>query len=128
MAAFTRTLLDAQPAIPGLDASIVIAPRRLHLTLGVMSLTDDAAVGADPGAGAARPKTVDAALALLRELRPRVLEMLGGAPLRVALRQADVMKPERGDPERAHVMWVGPPHDDEDARRLTRVAGALRCR
>ena len=52
--------------------------------------------------------------------------MLAGDSLRIGLRNADIMSPERGDLEKAHVMWVGPPRDGEDAQRLKRVAGVYR--
>ncbi|EIM84322.1 uncharacterized protein STEHIDRAFT_159005 [Stereum hirsutum FP-91666 SS1] len=38
---FTSALLQSTPPITGFDKSIVISPRRLHLTLGVMSLAED---------------------------------------------------------------------------------------
>ena len=139
MSAFTRSLLDTPPAIPGLDESIVISPRRLHITLGVMSLADadssprpqsarrapaDAAQGQASGSKPeVAPKTVDDALRLLAELKPRIKDLLAGEPLRVALRHVDIMKPDRGDLARAHVMWAGPPKDGADAVRLRRVAG-----
>ena len=43
MSSFTSALLSQSPPIAGLDASIVIPARRLHLTLGVMSLVLPAA-------------------------------------------------------------------------------------
>ena len=38
MSTFTDALLAAEPAIPGLDATVVVPARRMHFTLGVMSL------------------------------------------------------------------------------------------
>jgi activating signal cointegrator complex subunit 1 len=124
MSAFTRTLLDSLPVIPGLDQSIVIQPRRLHITLGVMSLTDSSeepSLSSFPSTEP--PNSVSTALALLVSLKPRIQGLLAGAPLRVALRHADIMKPDHGDLARAHVLWVGPPSEGEDATRLRRVAG-----
>lgn len=124
MSAFTRTLLDSLPAIPGLDESIVIAPRRLHITLGVMSLIDSSEeLALSPSPSAEPPKSVSAALALLAALKPRIRELLAGAPLRVALRHVDIMKPDRGDLARAHVLWAGPSSEGEDMARLRSVAG-----
>ncbi|KIP10739.1 hypothetical protein PHLGIDRAFT_48278, partial [Phlebiopsis gigantea 11061_1 CR5-6] len=114
LSAFTQSLLSSDPAIPGLDESIVVSPRRLHITLGVMSLTDTSPVSSS----VAPPRTVESALALLAQLRPRIMDILNGEELRVALQRADIMRPERGDLEKAHVMWVGPPHEGEDAARL----------
>ncbi|GJE84181.1 hypothetical protein PsYK624_002570 [Phanerochaete sordida] len=129
VSAFTRALLASAPAVPGLDASIVIAPRRLHLTLGVMSLASPApapppaATTSDASQDAAAPqRTLDAALALLHALAPRVRTLLGGAPLRVALERVDVMRPDGGDPARAHVLWAGPAPGGEGTRVLRRVA------
>ncbi|OCH83916.1 hypothetical protein OBBRIDRAFT_799527 [Obba rivulosa] len=140
MTAFTDALLQATPAIPGLDRSIVIPPRRLHLTLGVLSLdaqnpsspsrspsgVESSSAGqprTPPAARATgRPRTLEAARALLRDIRPRILDILAGVPLRVQLDSMDIMKPERGDLERAHVMWIGPSHEGEGARRLKVVA------
>ncbi|EMD39444.1 hypothetical protein CERSUDRAFT_121726 [Gelatoporia subvermispora B] len=152
MTTFTDALLQTSPAITGLDRSIVIPPRRLHLTLGVLSLDtqkSSSSRSARPSARAAPvnvssvqsgaststkpsvtaqanpivcPRTLDAVRTLLQGLRPRILEILGREPLRVRLGSMDVMKPERGDLERAHVMWVGPPPEGEDVRRLKAVA------
>lgn len=121
MSAFTRALLQSRPAIPGLDDSIVIPARRLHLTLGVMSL----AAGPQDSGG----HTHAEAQALLNALRPRILALLadggGDGRLRVALRRIDIMPPERGDVERAHVMWAGPPLEgaecDAESVKLKRV-------
>lgn len=131
--AFTDALLKAAPAIPGLDASIVVPARRLHFTLGVMSLEPDEgpAVGdqnanADAGSGTARapPRTLEAAKSVLREVRPKIMALLGEEPLRVALDCLDIMKPEHGDRARAHVMWVGP-GESEGLRKLEQVAGLV---
>ncbi|KAI0738791.1 kinase A anchor protein [Daedaleopsis nitida] len=99
VSAFTDALLAADPPIPGLDASVVIPARRMHFTLGVMSLGLDADNPA---------RTIAAAARLLHDLCPRVHDLLRGEKLRVSLDAMDIMTPERGDDERAHVMWVGP--------------------
>lgn len=131
MSAFARSLLDSTPSIPGLDESIVIPARRLHLTLGVMSLEESASAQAEASSQniesssgqVTRPRTLESAIALLRELRPRILELLSDAQLLVALQRVDIMRPDRGDLEKAHVMWAGPSHDNDDAQRLKRVSG-----
>lgn len=118
---FTNALLQSNPAIPGLDETIVINPRRLHLTLGVMSLNSDATTSTGT-----RPKTLDSAAQLLNELKPRVMQMLHGEKLRIGLKQIDVMRPERGDLEKAHILWTGPTFEGEDAKRL-RDVGSKFC-
>ncbi|KAI0073014.1 hypothetical protein K474DRAFT_1686391 [Panus rudis PR-1116 ss-1] len=120
---FTQALLASDPVIPGLDQTVIIPPRRLHLTLGVMSL--DRPSSSEQSQSSQRPKTLESAKALLDELKPRVMEILAGEKLRVGLKRVDIMRPDRGDLERAHVMWVGPSHEDEDAKRLKKVSNFL---
>jgi len=119
---FTNGLLEVTPALPGLDQSIVIPPRRLHLTLGVMSLedSDDSNIAFDGQASDSR-KTISAALSLLTSLRPRISELLCGSPLKVPLHMMNIMPPDGGDPAKAHVLWFGPPHENEDAKLLQKV-------
>ncbi|KAL6300641.1 hypothetical protein BKA93DRAFT_740086, partial [Sparassis latifolia] len=124
MSAFTDALLAASPAIPGLDESIVIPARRLHFTLGVMALTDGASepIDSSPSPSPSTPRTLRTAAVLLEEIRPALLEMLDGARLRVALKSMDIVKPERQDLERAHVMWVRPSPRNEDFERLRKLS------
>ncbi|PSR90693.1 hypothetical protein PHLCEN_2v4842 [Hermanssonia centrifuga] len=72
-------------------------------------------------AGSASPLTVESAVILLNSLRPKIMEMLGDNQLRVGLTCIDIMRPHRGDLEKAHVMWAGPSHEGEDVQRLKRV-------
>lgn len=88
-----------------------------------MSLADSRGPSDAPAKNEPRPKTLSSAIALLNELRPRIMDILGNSELRVALRRMDIMRPDRGDVEQAHVMWAGPSPDDEDTARLKRVAG-----
>lgn len=110
---FTDGLLNCKPVLPGVDRGIVIAPRRLHLTLGVMALEDSLG---SPG------KTLANAQALLSSLRPRVMELLDGHGLRIPLTEMNITKPDRGDADNAHILWVGPSLDTEDAQRLKIVS------
>ncbi|KZV67917.1 hypothetical protein PENSPDRAFT_653651 [Peniophora sp. CONT] len=123
ISAFTSALVAAEPTITGLDPSIVISPRRLHLTLGVMSLNQPSAPSqSSQEQQTAQPeRTLARATELLRTLRPKVLEMLDGKPLNIGLERMDIMPPERGDAERAHVLWVGPDLGSEDGKRLKAV-------
>ncbi|KIM60671.1 hypothetical protein SCLCIDRAFT_1216572 [Scleroderma citrinum Foug A] len=130
ISSFTDGLLRNTPALPGLDQSIVIAPRRLHLTLGVMTLADSASETQSPApsrvpASTAAPshRTVSDALSLLSSLKPRIMELLVGNRLRVPLQRMHIMDPDGGDPDHAHVLWLGPSPDAADAHRLQRVGG-----
>lgn len=123
----TNALLAQSPAVPGLDESIVIAARRLHLTLGVMSLTkEDRNDGSHSGLSG---KTVPAAIALLEALQPRIADELGGGVLQVPLTRVGIMKPERGNIDKAHVMFAGPAVEEpisEEVDRLKHVCGRYR--
>ncbi|KAM5541288.1 hypothetical protein V8D89_005217 [Ganoderma adspersum] len=118
VSAFTKALLEANPSIPGLDATIVVPARRLHFTLGVMSLgSEDTSVQASAGKV---PGTLDAAKKVLQEVRPKIMELLGEEAFRISLDSLDIMKPEGGDRARAHVMWVGPA-EGEGLKKLEEV-------
>ncbi|KAI0330869.1 hypothetical protein GY45DRAFT_1250064 [Cubamyces sp. BRFM 1775] len=119
MTNFTDALLATTPAIPGLDSTIVIPPRRLHFTLGVMSLEDAVAKSESTR------RTLEDAKKVLDELKPRIKELLGDEVLKVKLDRVDIMPPERRDQERAHVMWVGPSLDTESTKRLKTVADLI---
>ncbi|KAH7924975.1 hypothetical protein BV22DRAFT_1105190 [Leucogyrophana mollusca] len=118
ISAFTGGLLQSAAPLPGLDKSIVIAPRRLHFTLGVMSLVDPAKTGHAVSSGM---KTLPDALSLLSTLKPRIIELMQSHPLRVPLNSMNIMKPDGGDPDKAHVLWLGPDFNTDDARRLKAV-------
>ncbi|KAH0832401.1 hypothetical protein J3R83DRAFT_13435 [Lanmaoa asiatica] len=128
VSSFTSGLLETTPMLPGLDRTVVIPPRRLHLTLGVMSLEDSEAssIAFESQAINAR-KTLSEALSLLSSLRPQVSELLCGAPLKVPLQMMDIMPPDGGDPDKAHVLWFGPSLENEDAQRLREVGGEWWC-
>jgi len=124
VSSFTSGLLGTTPALPGLDRTIVIPPRRLHLTLGVMSLegSENSNIAFDSQATNSR-KTLSEALSLLSSLRPQILELLCGARLKVPLHMMGIMPPDRGDPDKAHVLWLGPSRENADAQRLHQVGG-----
>ncbi|EAU80986.2 hypothetical protein CC1G_03162 [Coprinopsis cinerea okayama7 len=110
VANFQSALLEHAPPITGLDNTIVIDPRRLHLTLGVMALE----TGDSPGSGEPQEtqpaRTVETALDLLRSLKPRISELLsengGGSRLKVPLELLDVFPP--GAMTGANVLYLGP--------------------
>ncbi|KZS95178.1 hypothetical protein SISNIDRAFT_494566 [Sistotremastrum niveocremeum HHB9708] len=101
--AFTTALRQEESPIPGLHESIIVNPRKLHLTLGVLSLASD-----DNPANEADTHTITSALNLLHSLSSKIGEILDGEKLLVPLDRMNIMKPDRGDPEQAHVMWIGP--------------------
>ena len=124
VSAFTSGLLETTPMLPGLDRTIVIPSRRLHLTLGVMSLDDSEP--SDSRAINSR-KTLSEALSLLSSLRPQISELLCGTRLKVPLQMMNIMPPDGRDPDRAHVLWLGPSLENEDAQRLLQVGGECQC-
>ncbi|KAF9237987.1 kinase A anchor protein [Melanogaster broomeanus] len=122
VSSFTKGLLETTPTLPGLDQSIVVAPRRLHLTLGIMSLVDPEQSNSDPNNESSNSrKTLPEALSLLSSLRPLIMEMLCGNCLSVPLEVVNIMQPDGGDPDKAHVLWVGPSLETEEGQRLMKV-------
>lgn len=126
MGRFTRSLLnDTNPPIWGLDESVLVPPRRLHFTLGVMSLASTPSSGGSGTASLANhPRTVDDAIQFLENLKPRLDDLLrvsvssaAAQPqkMRVTLDSMDVMKLEKEGG--AHVLWVGP--KDGNSRNIT---------
>lgn len=108
-AKFTSLLLSSQPPIQGLDNSVIIPARRLHFTLGVMSLdSSQAEANKGPETSSKTSPSLSSAIELLHNLRPQILSRLNNKPLSAALEAMDIMRPDGGDPERAHVLWVGP--------------------
>ncbi|KAH8078396.1 AKAP7 2'5' RNA ligase-like domain-containing protein [Cristinia sonorae] len=121
LTSFTTALLHSNPAIPGLDESIVVSARRMHLTLGVMSLTERDS-GHSGETSSSPPRTLHSAAALLQKVKPGIMALLSGHKLQVALKRVDIMKPERGSLDKAHVFWAGPPEDGDDVARLKAVS------
>jgi activating signal cointegrator complex subunit 1 len=117
ISALTSSWLAHEPPIEGLDPSIVVHPRRLHLTLGVMVLDAASPPGHDQGHG----HDLAGATALLASLAPRIRAVLADNPLRVPLGRLAVMQP---DPARAHVLYTEPDLRSPDGHRLRVVCGA----
>lgn len=94
VSSFQSSLLESDPPISGLDPTIVIDPRRLHITLGVMALdkeeeadtlnqeansanpTTEPDPSATPADAPPAKKTVATALELLTSLKPRITSIL----------------------------------------------------
>jgi len=138
MGRFGQSLLDeTDPPISGLDKSVLIPPRRLHLTLGVMSLGSTTSADRTEGTtDPIQPRTLDDAVRFLESLKPRLDSLLrASAPgsidqaqkIRLALNSMDTMKLEKGGA--AHVLWVGPKDGnskditDEETNKLRQVCG-----
>lgn len=140
MGRFGQSLLnETDPPIPGLDESILVPPRRLHLTLGVMALTRTTSTNRAGGStDPIQSRTLDDAVRFLEDLKPRLDDLLrvptsgpaGKAQkVRVALDSMDTMKLEKDGA--AHVLWVGPKGvnsrdvANEETNRLRRACGEL---
>ena len=125
VSALTSSWLAHDPPIEGLDPTIVINPRRLHLTLGVMTLASSQPSQSNHDRDRDRETTVDLAGAttLLASLAPRIRAVLANNPLRIPLGRLAIMQP---DPARAHVLYVDPDLRSPDGRRLRAVCGTLR--
>ncbi|KAH9043549.1 AKAP7 2'5' RNA ligase-like domain-containing protein, partial [Lactarius deliciosus] len=123
--ALTASWLAHDPPIDGLDPSIVVQPRRLHLTLGVMALAPSppSRAAVDPAAEPETERDLAAAARLLADLAPRIRAILARAPLRVPLGRLTVMQP---DPMRAHVLYAEPDISSPDGRRLRAVCELIR--
>lgn len=123
MSGFTSSLLSNVPTIPGLDESIVIPPRRLHLTLGVMSLEEDSPEILSAPSAAATSETLSTALTLLAFLCPRILAVLDGQPLHIPLKVLDIMRSHRSERETRTICLLVRTGSEEN-RKLRAVCGA----
>ncbi|KAI6022018.1 hypothetical protein EDC04DRAFT_3117927 [Pisolithus marmoratus] len=86
-----------------------------------MTLDDGTLGSSSSGSAPTTLKTLQEALTLLFSLKPRIEELLSGSRFCVPLNRMNIMKPDGGDPDNAHVLWLGPSQDSEDARRLERI-------
>ncbi|KAE9408026.1 hypothetical protein BT96DRAFT_933040 [Gymnopus androsaceus JB14] len=105
-------------SVEGIDLSILIKPRRLHFTLGVMSLSSSSnghprgsnRDSANPSSSSAH--TVESALELLRSLQPQ-LSMLCSigktGSLQASLEKVGTFGTNKG----SRVLWASPREDEE---------------
>jgi activating signal cointegrator complex subunit 1 len=113
---------ETTSAIEGLDRSILVDPRRLHFTIGVMTLSS---TGAPPQADApgtvhAQGKTLSGAIALLQSLGPEI-DAITREPVMLSLEKMGVLKTKR---EQAGVLYVAPNDEiNEDTLKVTRIFG-----
>eukprot|EP00301_Raphidiophrys_heterophryoidea_P027666 c9762_g1_i2.p1 GENE.c9762_g1_i2~~c9762_g1_i2.p1 ORF type:complete len:373 (+),score=101.43 c9762_g1_i2:135-1121(+) len=89
VANWQRNILTEFVAIEGLEASIMMAPQKVHLTLFVLRLLS--------------PTEIDDALAFLATLNPRIHEILENRPLQLKLAGLEVME---SDPVKTNVMYM----------------------
>ncbi|KIY45498.1 hypothetical protein FISHEDRAFT_61214 [Fistulina hepatica ATCC 64428] len=111
---FNQALSALSPSIRGLDKTILVDPRRIHLTLGVMTLSETPTTSEDE-------KTLTSALSFLASLRRRLLEMTSNAgKVDVPLNRLGLLKPERRGTF-GNVLWVGPDETDVNAQTLKSI-------
>jgi hypothetical protein len=120
ISALTSSWLAHEPPIDGLDPSIIVNPRRLHLTLGVMALTPPSPPNQDSDRQQNSGLNLEGATALLASLAPRIRALLDHSPLRIPLARLAAMQQ---DPTRVHVLYVEPDLRSPDGRRLRAVCG-----
>ncbi|KAJ7849419.1 kinase A anchor protein [Mycena olivaceomarginata] len=117
---FHRRLLpsgDTNPAIEGLDQSILVDPRRLHLTIGVMALSSTESPTQQSNTSGPG-KTVSEAIALLHSLGPEI-DAITREPVPLTLDKMGVLKTQR---QQAGVLYVGPSDEiTEDAVKVGRI-------
>ncbi|KAJ7657365.1 hypothetical protein DFH06DRAFT_990958 [Mycena polygramma] len=129
----SQATTPATAVIEGLDRSILVDPRRLHLTIGVMTLATSGSPQAESeSAGGSQGKTLEAAIALLRSLGPDIDAIVAPTPSAdtarapvlpvLTLDKMGVLKTQR---KQAGVLYVGPSDDpdgmNEDTRKVTRI-------
>ncbi|KAK7001491.1 hypothetical protein R3P38DRAFT_1796761 [Favolaschia claudopus] len=108
--------------IEGLDQSILVDPRRLHLTIGVMALSLTEPSPAPPpfisDDSNSRVRTVSDAIALLQTLAPDI-KAISDEALRLPLDKMGVLKTQR---QQAGVLYVGPSDAvTEEKRKVIRI-------
>ena len=91
--------LQLDPLPKGLDASIVIAPKRLHLTLGVMNLQSNI--------GSSDTRSVTNALAVLHDCQQEIGLILGERRLQICMSSLG-MFPELNSPSACRVLYAIP--------------------
>ncbi|KAJ7140848.1 kinase A anchor protein [Mycena epipterygia] len=102
--------------IDGLDHSILVDPRRLHFTIGVMALSANSPQSVDPETS--RGRTLAEAIALLHSLAPEINEITH-QPVLLSLDKMGVLKTKR---QQAGVLYVGPRDENtEEAIKVSRI-------
>ncbi|KAH7105204.1 kinase A anchor protein [Auriculariales sp. MPI-PUGE-AT-0066] len=114
---FTNALLATEPVIAGLDMSVIIPPRRLHLTLGVLSLVKQQSQAKDSS-----QTTINAAVDLLHRLKSDLdRAVCPDGKVTVPLVAMDIMRSGKGK-STPHVLHIGPSELEGTAlKRVTDV-------
>ena len=116
-ATFSNALLNANPPLANLDASILIHPHRLHLTLGVLHLGSQ---HVDRAMRQAEERSrVALALEVLRSCQWEIEEALGDSSLEVDLTTLATF----GSPERCRVLYAAPVQEPGSTDTLRRIGG-----
>lgn len=112
----TRVTSSDIVTIEGLDKSILVDPRRLHFTIGVLTLPADSPQ--QDVSSAYKSRTLSDAIALLRSLGPEISEITR-QPILLSLDKMGVLKTKR---QEAGVLYVGPGDEkDETTVKLCRI-------
>ncbi|KAF7768412.1 hypothetical protein Agabi119p4_7655 [Agaricus bisporus var. burnettii] len=117
VAAFQNSLFDRNGStlVRGLDKSILVDPRRLHMTLGVMALDGET-------------KDITSALELLESLRPALRAVLEERhSVKVEFKTApEVLKTEKREGEIfANVLYLGVNEPSDETTRLKQVCDII---
>ncbi|KAJ7750926.1 AKAP7 2'5' RNA ligase-like domain-containing protein [Mycena maculata] len=103
--------------IEGLDKSILVDPRRLHFTIGVMTLSSDDKLKSDVG-DLPEARTLPEAIALLQALGPEINE-IAREPVVLSLDKMGVLKTQR---QQAGVLYIGPGDEsNENTIKVNRI-------
>lgn len=116
---FHRKLLrPGDVTIEGLDKSILVDPRRLHFTIGVMALASTDSAQSDTPESPQR--TLSEATSLLQSLGPEI-DAIAREPIALSLDKMGVLKTQR---QQAGVLYVGPSDESNEATlKVTRIFG-----
>ncbi|KAJ7229991.1 kinase A anchor protein [Mycena pura] len=109
---FQQKILCSANEIQGLDQSILVDPRRLHFTIGVMALST---TESPDNPDAPQSRTISEAIALLYSLAPEI-NQITRQPVLLTLDKMGVLKTKG---QQAGVLYVGP--SDESSENASKV-------
>ena len=140
----SKILLEAKPRPDGVDESLVVHPKSLHLTLGIMTLLgrqaarrleneEEETMQVDTQKGyippqMRKPKNVDDAAKLLRECQQALRDILqpkedykSGIPVRF-----DRLESFQSDPAKCRVLYAEPEKNSGSVKTLHELGGRSR--